>query len=191
GLADGTIDAIATDHAPHVPEAKERPFEEAPPGMLGLETAFALTLTELVEPGVLDLGRALASLSWQPAALAGLHAHGGPVEPGRAGNPGVRRPGGSVGGRPEPARQPVAQHPLRRPQADGAGATHRPTRGAGGRRRDRAAMSRDALLVLSDGAAFEGEAVGHVPEAGGATGRGGVTPAPPGYPGVSTGPPEP
>jgi len=86
GLADGTIDAIATDHAPHVPEAKERPFEEAPPGMLGLETAFALTLTELVEPGVLALQDALACLSWQPAAIAGLDAHGGPIEPGRPAN---------------------------------------------------------------------------------------------------------
>jgi dihydroorotase len=86
GLADGTIDAIATDHAPHVPEAKERPFEEAPPGMLGLETAFALTLTELVDPGVLDLVDALACLSWQPAAIAGLGGHGGPVEPGRPAN---------------------------------------------------------------------------------------------------------
>jgi dihydroorotase len=86
GLADGTIDAIATDHAPHVPEAKERPFEEAPPGMLGLETAFALTLTELVEPGVLALHDALACLSWQPAAIAGLDGHGGPIEPGRPAN---------------------------------------------------------------------------------------------------------
>jgi dihydroorotase len=86
GLADGTIDAIATDHAPHVPEAKERPFEEAPPGMLGLETAFALTLGELVEPGVLTLDEAVACLSWQPAAIAGLHHHGGPVEPGRPAN---------------------------------------------------------------------------------------------------------
>ncbi|HEV3133954.1 MAG TPA: dihydroorotase [Acidimicrobiia bacterium] len=86
GLADGTIDAIATDHAPHVPEAKERPFEEAPPGMLGLETAFALTLSELVDPGVLDLVDALACLSWQPAAIAGLDGHGGPVEPGRPAN---------------------------------------------------------------------------------------------------------
>ena len=85
-LADGTIDAIATDHAPHVPEAKERPFEEAPPGMLGLETAFALTLTELVEPGVLALHDALACLSWQPAAIAGLDGHGGPIEPGRPAN---------------------------------------------------------------------------------------------------------
>ena len=72
GLADGTIDAIATDHAPHTPEAKERTFEEAPPGMLGLETALALTLTELVEPGVVSLVEALALLSWRPAAIAGL-----------------------------------------------------------------------------------------------------------------------
>ena len=86
GLADGTIDAIATDHAPHVPEAKERPFEEAPPGMLGLETALALTLGELVEPGVLELRDALARLSWRPAAIAGLDCHGGPIEPGRPAN---------------------------------------------------------------------------------------------------------
>jgi dihydroorotase len=86
GLADGTIDAVATDHAPHTPEAKERPFEEAPPGMLGLETALPLTLTELVEPGVLTLAEALALLSWRPAAVAGLGAHGGPIEPGRPAN---------------------------------------------------------------------------------------------------------
>ncbi|HET9770298.1 MAG TPA: dihydroorotase [Acidimicrobiia bacterium] len=83
GLADGTIDAIATDHAPHPAQEKERPFDEAPPGMLGLETALALTLTELVGPGLLDLPRALALLSWQPAHLAGLADHGGPVAPGR------------------------------------------------------------------------------------------------------------
>jgi dihydroorotase len=85
-LTDGTIDAIATDHAPHVPEAKERPFEEAPPGMLGLETAFALTLSELVEPGVLALDDAVGCLSWRPAAIAGLADHGGPIEPGRPAN---------------------------------------------------------------------------------------------------------
>jgi dihydroorotase len=87
GLADGTIDAIATDHAPHTPESKERPFEEAPPGMLGLETALALTLTELVEPGVLTMQDALAALSWRPAAIAGIDdRHGGPIAPGRAAN---------------------------------------------------------------------------------------------------------
>jgi dihydroorotase len=86
GVADGTIDAIATDHAPHVPESKERTFEDAPPGMLGLETALALTLSELVEPGVLSLHDALARLSWQPAAIAALEGHGGPIEPGRPAN---------------------------------------------------------------------------------------------------------
>jgi dihydroorotase len=86
GLADGTIDAIATDHAPHAAQEKERPFDEAPPGMLGLETALALTLTELVGPGLLDLSRALALLSWQPARLAGLSDHGRPVAAGHPAN---------------------------------------------------------------------------------------------------------
>ena len=83
GLADGTIDAIATDHAPHPAQEKERPFDEAPPGMLGLETALALTLTELVVPGLLDLAKAIALLSWQPARIAGLTEHGGPISAGR------------------------------------------------------------------------------------------------------------
>jgi dihydroorotase len=86
GLADGTIDAIATDHAPHPTAAKELPFEEAPPGMLGLETALALTLGELVEPGAVSLHTALARLSWGPAAIAGLADHGGPVAPGSVAN---------------------------------------------------------------------------------------------------------
>ncbi len=56
GLRDGTIDCIATDHAPHAPEEKEVPFEQAAMGVTGLETAFAALHTELVLPGVLDLG---------------------------------------------------------------------------------------------------------------------------------------
>jgi dihydroorotase len=54
--------------------------------MLGLETALALALSELVEPGVLTLRDALARLSWQPAAIAGLDAHGGPITAGRPAN---------------------------------------------------------------------------------------------------------
>ena len=50
GLADGTIDAIATDHAPHPAEDKERPIDDAPPGMLGLETALGVALAELDMP---------------------------------------------------------------------------------------------------------------------------------------------
>jgi dihydroorotase len=84
GLADGTIDAIATDHAPHTQELKEAPFDEAPPGMLGLETALALAITELVD---LPIERILALLSWQPARIAGIDAeHGGPVAAGRPAN---------------------------------------------------------------------------------------------------------
>jgi dihydroorotase len=86
GLADGPIDAIATDHAPHTPESKERPFEEAPPGMLGLETSLALTLTELVEPGILTLRTAMGLLSWRPARIAGLGEQGNAIEAGRPAN---------------------------------------------------------------------------------------------------------
>jgi dihydroorotase len=83
GLEDGTIDAIATDHAPHAAEAKERPFDEASPGMVGLETALALALTELDLP----IASVLALLSWNPARIAGLDAaHGGPIAPGRPAN---------------------------------------------------------------------------------------------------------
>jgi dihydroorotase len=70
GLADGTIDAIATDHAPHTQDAKELPLDQAPPGMLGLETALALALTELDLP----IDRVLALMSWQPAAICGGRA---------------------------------------------------------------------------------------------------------------------
>jgi dihydroorotase len=101
GLEDGTIDAIATDHAPHPPEAKDVPFAEAPPGMLGLETALAVVCTHLVgdgtdgkATGTLSLERALAVLSWQPAAIAGLASrnggghstHGGPIVEGADAN---------------------------------------------------------------------------------------------------------
>jgi dihydroorotase len=83
GLADGAVDAIATDHAPHSQEAKEQPFDQAPPGMLGLETALALALTELDLP----IEAVLALLSWKPAAIAGLGGtHGGPIAPGYAAN---------------------------------------------------------------------------------------------------------
>ncbi len=87
-IADGTIDAIATDHAPHAPETKERPFEEAPPGMLGVETALAVAITKLVDTGVMSLHQVIAALSWQPARIAGLDAlgHGLPIAAGTPAN---------------------------------------------------------------------------------------------------------
>jgi dihydroorotase len=86
GLADGTIDAIATDHAPHAVEEKESEFDRAPHGTIGLETALAVVLTELVEPGVLSLTRAIEVLSTAPARILGAREHGGAVEPGRPAN---------------------------------------------------------------------------------------------------------
>ncbi|HZU71546.1 MAG TPA: dihydroorotase [Acidimicrobiales bacterium] len=85
GLAEGAIDAIATDHAPHSQEAKEAPLDQAPPGMLGLETALAVALSELGED--MEMARILAAMSWKPAAIAGLSGtQGGPVAPGNPAN---------------------------------------------------------------------------------------------------------
>ena len=83
GLAEGTVDCIATDHAPHAPELKEQPFDEAPPGMLGLETALALALTELD----LEVEQVVALLSWKPAAIIGADdRHGLPIVEGSPAN---------------------------------------------------------------------------------------------------------
>jgi dihydroorotase len=71
-LADGTIAAVATDHAPHSREEKEVPFEEAPFGVTGLETAFAALFTHLVEPGLLPLATLLERMSAGPARIYGL-----------------------------------------------------------------------------------------------------------------------
>jgi dihydroorotase len=86
GLADGTIDAVATDHAPHALEDKEQEFDQAPPGTTGLETALAVVLTELVEPGILSVRDAIRLLSTAPARILGLQEHGGPVADGRLAN---------------------------------------------------------------------------------------------------------
>jgi dihydroorotase len=72
GIRDGTIAAIATDHAPHAAYEKDVPFEEAPFGVTGLETAFAVLNTRLVEPGILSLGTVLERLSAGPARIYGL-----------------------------------------------------------------------------------------------------------------------
>ncbi len=83
GLADGTIDAIATDHAPHAPHTKEAPLDQAPPGMLGLETALGLCIAELDMP----LADIIAALSWKPAAIAGVaDRHGRPITAGEPAN---------------------------------------------------------------------------------------------------------
>ena len=94
GLCDGTIDAVATDHAPHAPESKDVPFDQAPPGMLGLQTALPIAW-EVLSPH-LGPERVFALMSAQPAVIAkltatdprvaGHSAHGGPVEVGAVAN---------------------------------------------------------------------------------------------------------
>ncbi len=71
-VRDGTIAAIATDHAPHAPEEKDVPFEAAPFGVTGLETSFSVLYTELVEPGLLPLETVLQRMSAGPASIFGL-----------------------------------------------------------------------------------------------------------------------
>lgn len=79
-LADGTIDCIATDHAPHTYDAKEREFDDAPNGIIGLETALSLGLRELVHGGVLSLSTLIERMSCAPARL--WHLPGGTLRPG-------------------------------------------------------------------------------------------------------------
>lgn len=74
GLRDGTLDLIATDHAPHSDEEKAKSFTSAPSGMIGLETAFSLGLRELVQPGHLTMRQFLACLTCNPADFYHLPA---------------------------------------------------------------------------------------------------------------------
>ncbi|WP_201738790.1 dihydroorotase [Senegalimassilia faecalis] len=72
GLKDGAIDIIATDHAPHAAEEKAKPFAEAPSGIIGLETALALGITNLVRKGHLTVMQLMEKMSLNPARLYGL-----------------------------------------------------------------------------------------------------------------------
>ncbi len=78
GLRDGTIDCIATDHAPHARDEKEVPFEQAPMGTTGLETAFAAVYTELVQPGVLPLALIVEKLTCGGVAVRSSRRRGSP-----------------------------------------------------------------------------------------------------------------
>jgi dihydroorotase len=84
GLRDGTIDCIATDHAPHHYDAKEREFDQAPNGIVGLETALGLGIRELVSPGILTLPELIARMSTIPARVfrlpGGTLAVGAPAD---------------------------------------------------------------------------------------------------------------
>lgn len=84
GLADGTIDLIATDHAPHTAEEKSKPITEAPSGIIGLETALPLAITVLVNGGHLTMMQVLEKMAYNPAQMyhldAGYLAESGPAD---------------------------------------------------------------------------------------------------------------
>ncbi|MCM1043885.1 MAG: dihydroorotase [Candidatus Gastranaerophilales bacterium] len=84
GLVDGTIDMIATDHAPHTAQEKALPITQAPSGIIGLETALSLGITKLVDGGYLTMRELLQKMSTNPAAMyhfnAGYLAEGGPAD---------------------------------------------------------------------------------------------------------------
>ncbi|RKS77774.1 dihydroorotase [Motilibacter peucedani] len=86
GVADGTIDAIATDHAPHATEDKEGEWAYASPGMLGLETALSVAQLALVDTGLLDWAGLADRLSTRPAQIGRLEGHGRPVAVGEPAN---------------------------------------------------------------------------------------------------------
>ncbi|MEN6458292.1 MAG: dihydroorotase [Thermoguttaceae bacterium] len=72
GLADGTIDAIATDHAPHAREKKMQELDRAPFGVVGLETSLGLVITKLIEPGHINWSAAISKMSLNPAKILGI-----------------------------------------------------------------------------------------------------------------------
>jgi dihydroorotase len=86
GLADGTIDAVATDHAPHPTEDKECEWAAAAMGMLGLETALSVVQHTMVDSGLLDWAGVADRMSVRPAAIGRLSDHGTPMEAGAPAN---------------------------------------------------------------------------------------------------------
>ena len=174
-IADGTIDAIATDHAPHAPETKERPFEEAPPGMLGVETALAVAITKLVDTGVMTLAQVIGALSWRPARIAGLDAagHGLPIAAGNPANLCVLDPAEQWVVDPDRLASRSRNTPFAGWKLSGR-VRHTVLRGQPTVLDHEAqAMSVDteAVLILRDGEIFEGEAIGALDAGSVATGE--------------------
>ncbi len=85
-LADGTIDVVATDHAPHATQDKDHAFVDARPGMLGLEQALAVVIETMVKPGRLDWAGVAQRMSHTPARIAGLSGQGRPLAVGEPAN---------------------------------------------------------------------------------------------------------
>ncbi len=163
GLLEGTIDAVATDHAPHARHDKEHAFVDAAFGMLGLETAFSVVHDLLVADGRLGWADLARVMSVNPARIAGLADHGREVAEGAPGIPRARRPDGTGHRRPRRLTVPVPQHPMARPHPQRSRPHDDPARHRDRARREahRMLTTREpAVLVLEDGRTFTGRAYG-------------------------------
>ena len=112
GLQDGTIDALATDHAPHTNEEKLRAFIEAPNGILGFETAVGILFTKLIHTNVLSANDTLAKLTIEPARILGIDA--GTLSLGKAADITVIDPQPRLDRRCQPVQIQIAQHTIPR-----------------------------------------------------------------------------
>ena len=151
GLRDGTIGSIATDHAPHARHEKDVPFEAAPFGVTGLETAFAALYTDLVEPGLVPLETLLERMSAGPARAYGLDAPR--IAVGAPANLVLLDTAATWKVDEGGFRSRSANSWLLGQTLQGPGAAHRRER-IGGARRMR------GFLALEDGTVFRGESVG-------------------------------
>ncbi len=135
-LADGTIDIVATDHAPHASQDKECEWDNASPGMLGLQTALSVVIATMVRPGLLDWRGVARVLSESPARIGGLADHGRPIAVGEPANLVLVDPDRSWTVRGAGVGQPVREHPVRGHGAARPGGRDLPAR-TGDRRRRR------------------------------------------------------
>ena len=146
GLVDGTIDAVATDHAPHALEDKETEWAAARPGMLGLQTALGIVMLALGERFSWEL--AAERMSYAPAEIGRLRAHGRPLDVGRPGQPHAHRPDRAVGRRSGGPRVAKPQHPLCRTGTPRLDRRHLPAR-QGHRARWKRGAGRQGRMILA------------------------------------------
>ncbi len=128
GLRDGTIDLLATDHAPHAREKKMRELDQAPFGIVGLETLIPITGHGLIEPGHLTWPEVIRKLTVEPATL--LNIPKGTLRPGADADVTIIDPDHRVDHRPRPVPFQEQEHPLRRLDRPRPG-PHRPRRRRG------------------------------------------------------------
>ena len=130
GLADGTIDAVATDHAPHSLEDKDCEWAAAAMGMVGLETAVGVVAAAMVETGLLDWAGVADRMSVRPARIGRLAGHGRPIAAGEPANLVLVDPDDPLHRRRHGPGVAEPQQSVRRHRADGASGRHVPARAA-------------------------------------------------------------